>query len=143
MTYIHPAALEYERKRWLRADAHRFIHAGWRRFVKPGSDLAALYEGFERKYRPDQPRVPPGHPEGGQWTSEAGGGQTDSPRPSASPFVQSILDKAKQIAAGGRSKSYLRCLDLCSPILERFQPPGVDINEWEFRRCMAACLGKR
>jgi hypothetical protein len=142
MTYIHPAALEHERKRWLRADADRYIRSDWRRFVQSGSELAALYESFECKYSPDQPRVPAGVPEGGQWTSEGGAGQSDGLRQNASPFVQSILEKAKKIAASGRSKSYLRCLDLCSPILERFQPPGVDINEWEFRRCMAACLGK-
>lgn len=26
-----------------------------------------------RKYRPDQPRVPAGHPDGGQWTDGSGG----------------------------------------------------------------------
>jgi hypothetical protein len=28
------------------------------------------------KYSPDQPRVPAGNPDGGQWTSEGGGGAT-------------------------------------------------------------------
>jgi hypothetical protein len=58
MPTIHPAALAHARKRWLRADAHRFIRSDWRRFVKPGSELAAFYDRVERKYRPDQPRVP-------------------------------------------------------------------------------------
>jgi hypothetical protein len=73
MPIIHPAALDYERKRWLRHDAHRFIRPDWRRFVTPGSELAALYEDIERKYRPDQSRVPAGVPEGGQRTSDDGG----------------------------------------------------------------------
>ncbi len=35
----------------------------------------------EQKYRPDQPRVPAGHPEGGQWTLIGdGGGGTDDAR---------------------------------------------------------------
>ena len=46
------------------------------------SDLAALRVQLafikldlvlRRKYRPDQPRVPAGNPDGGQWTSEGGG----------------------------------------------------------------------
>jgi hypothetical protein len=41
--------------------------------VQAGSELAALYEEIERKYRPDQPRVPAGVPEGGQWTVDGAG----------------------------------------------------------------------
>ncbi len=78
MPYIHPAALEYERKRWLRHDAYRFIRPDWRRYVQPGSTLAATYEYIERKYRADQPRVPRGNPDGGRWTTGGGGGQTAS-----------------------------------------------------------------
>lgn len=70
MPYIHPAALEHEFKRWMRPDAHRFIRSDWRRFVAPGSELWALYELIEYKYSPDQPRVPRGQSEGGQWTAE-------------------------------------------------------------------------
>jgi hypothetical protein len=73
MPYIHLHALEYERRRWLRPDAHRFIRRDWRRFVKPGSELAAYYESIERKYRAGQPRVPRGNPDGGQWASGGGG----------------------------------------------------------------------
>jgi hypothetical protein len=65
---------ERQLKRWTRPDAHRFIRPDWRRFVVPGSDLARLYEDIERKYSPNQPRVPAGSSDGGQWTSEGGGG---------------------------------------------------------------------
>jgi hypothetical protein len=74
MTIIDPAYLEHERKRFMHHDAHRFIRADWRRFVTPGSELAAYYASIERKYRPDQARVPAGSREGGQWTDEGGGG---------------------------------------------------------------------
>ena len=49
----------------------------WRRHVKNVSELAAYYESIERKYRPDQARVPAGDPGGGQWTDEGGAGGGD------------------------------------------------------------------
>jgi hypothetical protein len=79
MPYIHPSALEYERRRWLRPNAHLFIRSDWRRFVQRGSELEAYYESIERKYNANQPRVPRGNPDGGQWTSgEGGGGNADN-----------------------------------------------------------------
>jgi hypothetical protein len=78
MPQIHPAVREYEIKRWMRPDAYRFIRPDWRRFVVPGSELAAFYERFERKYSPDQPRVPAGSSDGGQWTSGDGGASGES-----------------------------------------------------------------
>ena len=74
MPTIAPAALERERLRGMRPNAHRFIRPDWRRHTNAGSDLWSLYECFERKYSRDQPRVPSGSREGGQWT-DAGGGQ--------------------------------------------------------------------
>lgn len=70
MPYFHPAYPEHERKRFRRHDAHRFIRPDWRRFVQPGSALACHYAELEAKYRPDQPRVPAGSSEGGQWTDD-------------------------------------------------------------------------
>jgi len=81
MPIIHAHALEHELTRWTRPDAHRFTKADWRRFTKPGSELEAFYDRFELKYRSDQPRVPAGNPDGGQWTSEGGGGRSaEQPR---------------------------------------------------------------
>ena len=37
----------------------------------------ARAEGYGTKYRPDQPRVPAGNPDGGQWTDEDGDGGGD------------------------------------------------------------------
>jgi hypothetical protein len=75
MIRIHPAWLAREQRRWLRPDAHRWWRTDHGRFDKPG--------GFERKYSPDQPRVPGGNPAGGQWTSGAA---------SASPWVGDETD---------------------------------------------------
>jgi hypothetical protein len=138
MTIIHPAALAHARKRFLRADAHRFLRPDWRRFVAPGSELAALYESIEHKYRPDQLRVPAGTAEGGQWTSE----NVEDRSTGLSAYAQAVIDRVRRLAARGYSVGYLRCLDFCSPILERPQPPGVDLNQWEFFRCMDVCLGR-
>jgi hypothetical protein len=111
------------------------------------------------KYGPDQPRVPAGNPEGGQWTSE---GTDDvnsatavdhSPPPETAPDsmpeesfetadVRSIIDTARQLNISARPDAYEKCLDLCYPLLERFQPPGSDRNTWDFHKCMNACLGR-
>ena len=54
------------------ADAFRFMRPDWRHFVKPGSDAWVLYELYERKFNPEQSRVPAGSREGGQWVGEVG-----------------------------------------------------------------------
>ncbi len=115
MTYFHPAWLEHQRQRYLRADAYRFAPPGTPEAKMPGwldpsatrvrlkeaqeakapRQAEAAQEEFERellelrlevkklkldhelwlleeKYSPNQPRVPAGNPEGGQWTSGGG-----------------------------------------------------------------------
>lgn len=37
--------------------------------------MSSALKALERHYRPDQPRVPAGSPEGGQWTDEGIGGR--------------------------------------------------------------------
>ena len=119
MTYFHPAWLEHQRKRYLRADAYRFAAPGTPEAKPPGwldpsmtrvrlkeaqeeearrqieaardeferevlalrHDFAKLkleYElcRFQRKYSRNQPRVPAGNSDGGQWTSGGGGAQS-------------------------------------------------------------------
>lgn len=93
MTHIHPAFLEHERKRFIRPDAHRFLRADWRRYMRAGYEedpLCRFFERIERKYSLDQPRVPRGNPDGGQWTSDGSGtGHTD-PR-----VVSDAIDRAE------------------------------------------------
>jgi hypothetical protein len=80
----------------------------------------------------NQPRVPAGSPDGGQWTS---GSEQREP----SSDVQEILVKAKRLAA--TRADMRKCLNLCSPLLDRFKSPGSDRNEFDFRKCLNACLG--
>jgi hypothetical protein len=52
---------------------------------------------FARKYRPDQPRVPAGNPDGGQWTSE-GGGPRDDPRVISDVTPDDVFRPGTQLA---------------------------------------------
>ena len=82
MAQIKAAYLVRELMRGQNADAFRFMRPDWRHFVKPGSDAWVLYELYERKFNPEQPRAPAGSSEGGQWTNEGGGAGGGSSSPS-------------------------------------------------------------
>lgn len=94
------------------------VHPAWQR------ELA-------RKYDPDQPRVPAGSEDGGQWTNAQEGDE-----------VQQIVEMAKRLDLAARPDAYQRCLDLCYRLLERPLSPGSDRNTWDFHKCMNACLGR-
>lgn len=79
MSPIKPEYRAHQQKRWMRHDAWRFIRPDWRRFVKSGSEAAAHFERYERKYRPDQLRD-----DHGRWADE-GGGEGQSPTTQANP----------------------------------------------------------
>jgi len=53
---------------------------------------------FEQKYSPDQPRVPPGSPQGGQWTS--GGSGTIAPQDNASALGNQPSSPMDSTSAG-------------------------------------------
>lgn len=83
MASIHPLSLEHERKRFMRPDAHRFLRPDWRQYIRTGHEgdpLYRHYERIERKYSPDQPRIPRGGPGGGQWTGDNTGNDRTDPR---------------------------------------------------------------
>ena len=73
MTHTNPEWLEHQLRRWMRPDAHRFVRSDWRRHVRPGFEHDHPFALYEQKYRPDQPRVPAGNPDGGEWTADASG----------------------------------------------------------------------
>lgn len=81
-------------------------------------------------YDPNQPRVPAGNADGGQWT----GDRTSD--------LQSRISAAIAQTLSGQPPSYNECLDLCYPLLEKPKPPGSDRNYWDFHKCMDACLGR-
>ncbi len=64
------AWLDHQRKRWMRPDAHRYICPDMHRWQAPAYP--------ERKFDPDQPRVPAGSPDGGQWSGADLSGDEDS-----------------------------------------------------------------
>lgn len=96
-----------------------------------------LRRALERRYDPNQPRMPAGQPGGGQWTVGDGGGEAGE---SERARPESIITRARRLALATRPDGYQRCLDLCYPLLERPQPPWSDRNKWDFHRCMDECL---
>jgi hypothetical protein len=81
MAQFKAAYFERESMRGQPANAFRFVRPDWRRFVKPGSDAWVLYELYERKFNPEQPRVAAGNSEGGQWVGDGGDGSSDGNSP--------------------------------------------------------------
>jgi hypothetical protein len=51
-------------------------------------NAALAFDEFRRKYSPDQPRVPAGNPDGGQWTDAGGGGDGAS---RSRPMVRAVF----------------------------------------------------
>jgi hypothetical protein len=64
----HDAWLRHQQSRWLRPDAARWVRPDAARFLPPGADVVKAFPALARKFNPDQPRVPAGNPDGGQWT---------------------------------------------------------------------------
>jgi hypothetical protein len=98
MVRIAPEWLEHQRRRWWRHDAHRFMRPDARadaqedKYVDPSlaSEIEEIRTGLagiealrrelralkfqqllgdDKAYNPNQPRVPAGNPDGGQWMS--------------------------------------------------------------------------
>jgi hypothetical protein len=130
MLRTHNAALAHQKNRFMRPDAHRYLRPDWPRWQIQSQETA-----LQRKYSPEQPRVPAGSSDGGQWSS---GAVTSGVEVNDDP----VLDLAEEIIAAGASASYQECLDRCVPLLERFASPGSDRNQWDFTRCMNICLGR-
>ncbi|MFC0241262.1 hypothetical protein [Rhodopseudomonas telluris] len=67
------AWLSYQQRRWLRPDGDRWVRPDAARFLAPGSNVLDAFPPLAFKYNPNQPRVPAGYPDGGQWTNGRGG----------------------------------------------------------------------
>lgn len=70
---MHPAYEAAQRQRWLRPDADRWLRPDAARFLAPGVDPSSALPALSCKFNPNQPRVPAGNPDGGQWTDGGGG----------------------------------------------------------------------
>lgn len=108
MHRVDPIYLEHQLKRWMRPDAHHFVRPDWRRFVRPEFQQDHPFALYERKYSPDQPRVPVGDPLGGQWTD---GPPPSSPVSSGSTGTTENLQRV-QFTADDRSLSSERLIRL-------------------------------
>lgn len=93
MPPIDAAYQAHQRKRWMRPNAHLFIRPDWRRFVRPAHREDHLFAQYERKYSPNQPRMPAGSREGGQWT--------DKPSPGTVSEGQTV-----ELSAASRGKGH-------------------------------------
>jgi hypothetical protein len=95
MTYVNPHWLEHQRKRWMRPDAERWLRHDDERFFRPGT--------FDQKYNPDQPRVPAGNSDGGQWTDGGGAGSAGTSDSNQAPldFVERVVAQIIRICLAG------------------------------------------
>jgi hypothetical protein len=67
------AYLDYQRRRWVKPNASCGC-GPTRRWLLPNQKLWQWSGRTEQKYSPDQPRVPAGNSDGGQWWRWRGGG---------------------------------------------------------------------
>ena len=72
----HEAWLRHQQSQWLRPDATRWVRPDAARFLPPGADVAEAFPMLARKYNPNQPRVPAGNSDGGQWADGGAGGSS-------------------------------------------------------------------
>jgi hypothetical protein len=107
MMWRDAAFLRHQQSRWLRQDAGRWVKADAARYLRPGSSLDALF-GVEQKYNPNQPRVPAGSSDGGQWTNGASGSaQNDAAQSSGNidlgnlPSFSDLFDTTDDIQLAG------------------------------------------
>jgi hypothetical protein len=117
----------------------KWFAAATRFEIALGRHDQALKAGF----KPDQPRVPPGNPEGGQWTSEGGGDQQpnngDPPeipkeRPSKSTdrtaalkvVARQILETGEAFVNIAKTSAWLQTY---SPIVESYNDPPKSLEE--------------
>jgi hypothetical protein len=110
MAQLRTEYLERALTRWARPDARNFVRPDWRHSVKPESDAASVFDIYQRKYRLDQPRVPAGSRQGGQWTDE--GGRSAKPTPSDTSS-----------ASGGRNDPRV----LSDAIPDNYYKPGAQL----------------
>ncbi len=74
MSLREAAWLAHQRRRWMLPDPSRWLQPDQRKWIRPEAAWQPSPGLHERKYSPDQPRVPAGNSEGGQWTDAGGDG---------------------------------------------------------------------
>jgi hypothetical protein len=114
-------------------------------FESAGPLQAGNDAGPHHGYDPNQPRVPAGHQDGGQWTRTGGSGGPSSVRREA------FVDRSKQESWGSYVDSYRSDGTLAeqrvfnrdgSRIVSEFNPPG-DPNDWDERHSVVLADGSK
>jgi hypothetical protein len=96
MPHVESAWEAHQRRRWTRSNARLFIQPDADRYQRPEyrSRHQLLDDG--RKYDPNQPRVPAGNPDGGQWTALGLGEESEA----------EYRDSATEFSSTGKSKGH-------------------------------------
>lgn len=76
--------------------------------IEVGLALLKLERALARKYRPDQPRVPAGSPDGGEWTSGGGSDDVDLTG-SADSIDPTLTEHVIEAAQSGRRLTDEEC----------------------------------
>ena len=102
--------LDHQHRRWMQPNAARWMRPDAARWLKPNQ---GVWQGprAEQKYSPDQPRVPAGNPDGGQWTTVGSGGGISIALPTGNATSESdeLSDFSHELLAGiGQTLSDLR-----------------------------------
>jgi hypothetical protein len=97
--------------------------------------LALAEPDYVQKASADDPQHP-GWPAG---TPDGRGGKF-RPKDGSAAASEEIPGQTTQLAASRADMD--RCVDICYPILERFQPAGSDRNQFDFYKCLNECLGR-
>jgi len=97
--------------------------------------FAELLQAVKAGFNEEQPRDA-----NGRWTFADASGNPPSGDAAGGDIFGQIFTAATRLAAGSPSMS--QCVDLCLPLLLRPQSPGSNRNEFSFRRCLNACLGR-
>lgn len=120
------AWLAHQRDRWMRSDAQRFMQpdaARWirpdvARYLVPGTNPSDVFPALDRKFNPNQPRIPAGQAGGGRWTdgSDVGADVSGEASPSAEPAVSETPGDANstlafQAQSPGDLRSWLKQLE--------------------------------
>ena len=98
----------------LRSAQARLAHLRW---LLADLKFDLTLRRLARKYRPDQPRVPAGSPDSGQWTDAGGGGSErgardgggeEGERPGGSPQTSATLDSVQVAVDNQRQNKMVR-----------------------------------
>jgi len=118
-------------------------HSGWLHRLAVADALV------KSGYNPDEPRVPAGNPDGGQWTGDGDGDgigdsedvdgdEGDENTDNDSGQDTSDNGEVQQVAD---AHQHTLCVDQCYEILERpKQLDRIDGNHWDYLKCYDECM---